>query len=190
MKTLRLFIAVDLPQEVKTLLEQQQAALLRGLPFKAVRWSNPEQLHLTLLFLGQVDPNRVQLISQNIDYACRRQRAFALETAHPGAFPSLERPSVLYTGVAGNVTALNALVASLSDQLYGLYEPSGRRFKPHLTLGRVKEEGAQERIARALKGVPTFYPAAWRVETVHLISSTLTPQGAQYNTLYTGMLAT
>lgn len=184
MSQLRLFIALPLPKEVKELLEQQQAALLRALPYKIVRWSNPEILHLTLLFLGYIEEHKVELVKQSLDFGCRQHRKFNLKTAEPSAFPSLQRPSILYTAVAGDTSALTALVVSISEQLLGLYEPDKRRFKPHLTLGKVSKPEEVERVTQALMGIPPFYPATWTVDEVVLYSSKLSPSGAKHDPLY------
>jgi len=184
MSKLRLFIALPLPDSVKELLKQQQEALHRMVPFRSVRWSNPQTLHLTLLFLGYVEEKNLRLIRQSLDFGCRQHHSFSLKTAEPSAFPSLQRPSILYTAIAGDTPSLTALVVSIAEQLVGLYEPDKRRFKPHLTLGKVMKSDTIERVTEALMSIPPFYPASWNVDEVVLYTSTLSPEGAQHEALH------
>ena len=179
----RLFIALPLPDNIKELLKQQQEALHRIVPFRSVRWSNPQTLHLTLLFLGYIEERNLGLIRQSLDFGCRKHRSFTLRTAEPSAFPSLQRPSILYTGVAGDTPLLTALVNSIAEQLVGLYKPDKRRFKPHLTLGRVLKPDTVEKVTEALVTIPPFGPASWKVVEVVLYASTLSSGGAKHEAL-------
>lgn len=185
----RLFIALPLPKDIKELLKEQQDALQRAVPFRSVRWSNPKTLHLTLVFLGYIDERKLEIIKQSLDFGCRQHRSFTLQSAKPSAFPSLQRPSVLYTAVAGDVASLTALVVSISEQLLGLYEPDKRRFKPHLTLGKVVKPEAVEKITDALMAIPSFYPASWKVDEVVLYTSTLSQEGAKHEAIHRTKLA-
>ncbi len=179
----RLFIALSVPDAVKTLLGKQQRDLKEKLPGDLLGWSDPATAHLTLVFLGEVRSQDLGVVRQGLDFACRRVFPFELHTAAPGAFPSSQRPSVLWTGVAGETEALQGLHTALVRQLEGLYKDE-RVFKPHLTLGRVKRFGRHTELTEALLSAPDYPPVAWRVERVGLYSSTLKPADAAHELLH------
>ena len=174
---MRLFIALPLPDQVKGLLQSQQQTLKKALPNTRIRWSDPAQLHLTLVFLGEVGARDLPLVTQGLEFACRRVQPFGLETADVGAFPSLNRASVLWTGVMGQTDVLETLHARLVGQLEGLYKPDKRTFKPHLTLGRVRQFGHDELIRGAMATLEQD-AVSWKVEEVWVVSSLLKPTGA------------
>ena len=180
---MRLFIALPLPPAVTALLEQQQRSLARMLPGVPLGWTTAEQQHLTLVFLGERPETELSALEQALAFACRRSAPFQLETAQPGAFPSLRRPSVLWTGVGGNVPALRQLHGVLLAQLEGLHAPDRRSFAPHLTLGRLKKPGHASEVASAFAALERSEPVAWTVDEVRLYSSRLLPSGARYTTL-------
>ena len=182
---MRLFIALPLPKAVVDLLESQQQALKTALPNTQIRWSDPAQLHLTLVFLGEVAARDLPLVTQGLEFACRRIHPFRLETSQVGAFPSLRRPSVLWTGMTGDVEVLEDLHARLVGQLEGLYKPDRRTFKPHLTLGRVRQFGHDELILGAVTNLPEQDPVRWQVEEVRVYSSNLKPAGAVHEVQHT-----
>lgn len=180
---MRLFIALPLPPAVTALLEQQQRALARMLPDVPLAWTTAEQQHLTLVFLGERPETELSALEQALSFACRRSAPFQLETAQPGAFPSLRRPSVLWTGVAGNVPELRQLHDVLFAQLEGLHAPDRRGFAPHLTLGRLKKPGHAGEVAAAFAALQSSEPVAWTVDEVRLYSSALKPDGPRYATV-------
>jgi len=186
---MRLFIALPLPDEVVELLQNQQQALKTALPNTRIRWSDPAQLHLTLIFLGEIAARDLPLVTQGLEFACRRVQPFGLETSQVGAFPSLRRPSVLWTGVTGDVEVLEGLHARLVGQLEGLYKPDRRTFKPHLTLGRVRQFGHDELIQEVVTNLPEQNPVSWQVEEVKVFSSSLKPTGAVHDMQHTVVLS-
>jgi RNA 2',3'-cyclic 3'-phosphodiesterase len=114
---LRLFIALPLPNKVKEVLQTQQDSLKLHLleHDKNIRWTTPEQWHLTLAFLGATNRERLPQIQGAMERAAKPVEAFALETTFLGAFPSSRRPSVLWLGVGGDVTSLQTLQFRLSE---------------------------------------------------------------------------
>jgi RNA 2',3'-cyclic 3'-phosphodiesterase len=175
----RLFVAVNLAAE------ERRRAWEASRPLRAahlpVRWVAEEALHLTLRFLGEVEPERAGPIGEALAGAVGRARPFAVALGGVGAFPSLTRPRVVWLGVERH-PALELLANDVELALMGLsFEPELRPFSPHLTLGRA------ERSARpsAFKGFPALaagiaYEGATTVESVDLMQSTLRPQGAVY----------
>ncbi len=180
---MRLFVALPLPEALKDALAKTQGALAAQLPETSVRWTQAEQQHLTLLFLGETPEEKLPALGQILAFACRRRPPFSLQTGALGAFPSLRRASVLWLGVSGEVEALRRLHAALAEQLMGFYRPDERGFSPHLTLGRVKGLGHARAVAEALETVPSEPPVGWKVDEVRLYSSRLAAGGPRYTVL-------
>ena len=182
MKTIRAFIAVQLPSEVKQELGVVADVLAGQVPERSVRWVKPELMHITLSFLGETAVSKLDAITQIMDTAAKNQSSLKLYLQGTGCFPNAKRPRVICVGLAGQVPELAAFKRELDAGLVPLgWEMEERPFKPHLTLGRVKD-------ASKLRGV------SWEVgvkemeipvTAVHLIESQLTRQGPIYTPRHT-----
>lgn len=185
MEAQRLFIAAELPAEVKEALVAAQDRLRRDRP--PVRWVAPEAMHLTLRFLGETDARLLPQIGAALRESLGGQKPIALRLADPGAFPNLRRPNVVWAGVDGDIAALERAAAAIGAALDSLVPPHDpRSFRAHLTLGRVRREAdaaQQERMGAAIRALPPFPPLAWMVERVALFRSDLRPGGPIYTVL-------
>jgi RNA 2',3'-cyclic 3'-phosphodiesterase len=182
---LRLFIALPLPNEVKTVLQTQQDSLKLHLSQhdQSIRWTTSEQWHLTLAFLGATNRERLPSIQNAMERAAKPIEAFRLETTSLGAFPSLRRPSVLWLGVGGDVGMLQTLQFRLSEALSGMIEPDDKPFKPHLTLARLKQFGLGKEVTEAFSQTTTP-KQAWSISELCLYQSILESSGARYNIIH------
>jgi RNA 2',3'-cyclic 3'-phosphodiesterase len=182
---LRLFIALPLPSEVKDALQTQQDHLKTQLPQydKDIRWTIPEQWHLTLAFLGATNRERLPQIQTATERAAKNITAFVLETTSLGAFPSLRRPSVVWLGVGGDVATLQTLQLKLSEALRGLLEPDDKPFKAHLTLARLKQFGLGKEVSEAFSTAPVA-KQVWAVNELCLYQSTLKADSTEYKTVH------
>lgn len=185
MELYRLFVAFDLPAPVRMALAEAQALLRRAnLP---VRWSQPEQMHLTLQFLGDTDPAHVPALAAAMGRAAGMRAPLSLRLAGLGAFPNPRRPSVVWAGVAGDLPALEGLVGALAGELAGLgIEREHRPFRAHLTLGRARHEAVPPELARigaALTTVLGPTPVKWQAGELVLFRSELAREGARYTAL-------
>lgn len=186
---IRSFVAVELPDEVKDSLAGVQSAMRERMQASenAVRWVRPESIHLTLQFLGDVPVKVLPLVSDAIRKGCGQTSAFDLELGGPGVFPNLRRPRVVWIGLQGDeaaMSALKSLQAAIEAELQPLGFKPDKEFKPHLTLGRVREGARQDdyaAIARAVAETPTPDGIApFRVEGISLMRSELRPSGSVY----------
>lgn len=185
--TLRLFVGIGLPPEVKDALAQTQAQLRQD--GRAVSWAAPETLHLTLHFLGSTDPALVEPIGAALRAALQGHNRFELRLGPAGVFPNPRRPNVFWQGVEGAVPALK----QLQEQVVAALEPLGfkreqRPYSPHLTLGRARRDAdpaALERLGARTAGLPAPATLAWTVERVSLFQSELLPGGPRYTPLDT-----
>jgi len=134
---IRAFIAIELDDAVRRAAAKVIAALRERPGGDCVRWVRPENLHVTLRFLGDIDSAQVAPISRNLRRAAADQRPFRLEFGRVGAFPSARRPRVVICDV-GPREPLEGLAGAVERAVVEVgFEPEPRRFRAHLTLGRV-----------------------------------------------------
>ena len=175
---MRLFVAVPLPASA---LEAAAALLrtLRALEWP-VRWVRDEGLHITLKFFGEVTSDRVEPIEEMLQFATSGMAPIELTLTSGGAFPSARRPRVLRLEVqAGpDLELLQDRLERGGEQLG--FPPEGRPFRPHITLGRVREgqrlpPGALRQL-ESWRGGPPFL-----ADQVVLFESKQTPAGPSYS---------
>lgn len=179
----RLFVAIDPPEPVRRRLAALAADLRRssGRHADEVRWVPPENVHLTLQFLGAVPEERVAELEGAIRAAAGDARPLSLELKGAGGFPTARRPRVVWAGVAGDVVALGALVADLGRRLAPLgFAPEERPFSAHLTLGRARDGRGAPGLAGALAQAAEADGTPWRASEVTVFESHLSPRGPRY----------
>lgn len=189
-ETMRLFVALPLAEELIQRLGRLQSRFRNDVPERAVAWTRPEQMHLTLVFLGEMDASRLPDLRRSLDRASRVWEPLGLEVGGLGAFPQPRAPRVLWVGFQGDLTPLRRLQESVAAACVDYLEPvvakrvlsDGQEFTPHLTLGRVRERlpGSTEMVARAFKRWRFDEVWSWTVSEVHLLRSYLRPGGAVY----------
>jgi RNA 2',3'-cyclic 3'-phosphodiesterase len=189
--TLRLFVAIELPDQTRRALVAVIQDLQRDLQ-GSFRWSAPDSLHLTLKFLGDVERARVPALTKALWEAAASASSHRLSLDGTGTFPGRGSPRVLWVGVGGEVDALLALQGVVERALVAAGEaPEDRRFSPHLTLARVRDPlspAATSELRTRLEQVRFNEEAAFYVREVALVHSTLRPHGAVYRTLFRGPL--
>ena len=187
----RAFIAVELSPEVKESLRRLQGRLKPG-SRAPVRWVDPESIHLTLKFLGDVSPGLPGRIAGVLEEAVRGVRPFPVELKGLGVFPNPRRVQIVWVGLAGEVEKLGVLQKRIETGLVPLgFAAEGRPFMPHLTLGRVRDQASpseREDLGRLVTAAPAEIDGKLTVDAVHLIRSQLTPAGPIYTRLNTVQL--
>lgn len=182
---LRLFIAIDLPADLKALLSELQNQLRPRAP--GVRWAEAQGTHLTLYFLGATPDQQREPVLRAMRAAAAKTRPFELSTAALGGFPKPAQPRVIWLGVDGDRDALAALQAAVTDALGPLgYAREERPFAPHLTLGRARPEAPANElaaIAGALRTMPPPSPIRFAVRHIVLMRSERLQAGARYTVL-------
>lgn len=179
---LRLFIAVELSQEVHTQL-CKLIAELKAHGCSSARWVKPENLHLTLKFLGDTPPQAVAGVKEAIQSASASSAAFQMSARGTGAFPSSREPRVLWAGLEAD-SHLKDLAAALDTNLEKLgYKKETRPFSPHLTLARIaypESSPAFENTLKALLAAKDRQFGSVLVRRITLFQSTLSPGGSIY----------
>ncbi len=147
-----------------------------------VAWVAPDNVHLTLKFLGGVDETRLPAIVAGLTAAAAGQRTFDLVLHGLGAFPTPARARVVWAGVAAGARALEALAARVEEALAPLGVPRETRpFAGHVTLGRARAPRTNPRLAAALDAARAL--GGQGVARVSLMRSDLSPRGARYREL-------
>ena len=183
----RLFVACEVPEDVK----ESIGIVIDDLRSKSgndVRWIRPDGVHVTLKFLGEVPVKRLPAIKLAIQEAVVGHSPFELEFSNIGTFGGREGLRLMWVGVAGDVLRLEALVRAVNAALKVVgFEPERRPFRPHLTLGRVRDEiGTRRRAQIEVEVGKSQVPqTSWRTMQVSLMRSRLTTQGAMYDVLAT-----
>jgi RNA 2',3'-cyclic 3'-phosphodiesterase len=176
----RLFVALNLPAELREALQAATATLREAAP-REVTWARAEALHLTLKFLGEADAGRVPEIAAAIGEVAARHQMASLRVGGVGAFPSLARPRVLWLGVEPT-PRLELLQHDVEVACARLgFEVEGRPFRPHLTLGRLRAAAAPEAAARlAHAAAACVVEGETLVPAVDLMESTLMQGGPRH----------
>ena len=181
----RLFVAVELPGEVREALGQLQHELQRhGL--EGVRCVRPEGIHLTLKFLGETARERLPAIGEALAKAVDGVTEHKLALGQIGTFGSRSSPRVLWIDLTGDVEMMLDLQRQVDRMLAGIGFPSeARPFSPHLTLARVRPESARALagpLAEAVRSV-TAPRTTIEMREVSLMLSKIGPGGAVYTRL-------
>ena len=180
---LRLFVAIDLPEDVRESLERLQSDLRRH-DLSGLRWTRPEGVHLTLKFLGETPPSSLAAIYAALSLAVSGTQPFRLALGAPGTFGNRRGPRVLWVDIEGDVQPLQQLQAAVERELAAAgFAAEERAFSPHLTLARVPQPprpGLAERVSQALAAVAAPRSAFEATEVV-LMRSRLQPGGAVYS---------
>ncbi len=182
-ETLRAFIAIPVSAQALEELVAFQKKLKKRMA-AALRWCQPEQMHLTLKFLGEVEASQSAELEAALRRACEGTPPFILKLDRLLAFPSLEKPNVVCVGLSGELEALAVLQQRIERETQPFSGHSeSRPFVPHLTLARVKEFRMKHRVGEILATQEPVFSSEWRVSTVELIRSELLPHGPKYTRL-------
>lgn len=181
---IRAFIAIELPEDIKKSLVQLQDAL-HSRASASVRWVDPQRIHLTLKFLGNITSEQVAQVVSAMTEATAGQSSLSLETTHLGAFPNWQRPRVIWVGLGGEAARLTSLTQRLDELLAAQGFAREESYTPHLTLGRVRDEthpAERRRLGEKAQQAATT-AKSFLAQELSLMRSQLTPQGAIYSRL-------
>lgn len=183
MARIRTFIAVDPGTAIKDRLVSLQKSLAETAA--EVKWVEPDNLHFTLLFLGEVDERDVTDVCKAVHEAARSEPSFSAVVAGVSCFGSPRRPRTIWVGLKQGAHEMIALHDALETPLLelGCYRRENRAFTPHLTLGRVRGERPMPQLAAALHGRQTWKAGETSVDEVLVMSSQLKPAGPVYAVL-------
>ncbi len=172
---MRLFVAIEIPQEVRQQLVAGSRELRPHLP--KARWVRPELMHLTLLFLGETDRERVPELDRRLGEAFASYRPLAIRVSGLGAFPPGGRKRVLWAGVDadGNLLGLQAAVEKAAERATGrrVAKKKAKPYHAHVTLARCQPPWPRSAFDRLAAGFGRAHSRPFRVAEGVLIESEL-----------------
>ncbi len=180
---MRLFVALDIPDEVRRTIGEMLARL-RDLA-RGARWVPPEGVHVTLKFIGEIPEGRVAAFEEALRGVCGVGIAAPVEAKFRGAgfFPNERHPRVFWAGVEAS-TNLAKLAGDVDRRLSALgIAAESRGFRPHLTLARFKSEDGLPRLREEIKKLEPFDFGSMQSSEFCLFQSQLGPGGAKYTKL-------
>lgn len=150
-----------------------------------VRWVAISSIHLTLKFLGEVDPEIIPNLADSLEKTVKTQRSFGLRLHGLGCFPNLRNLRVIWCGIDGETEGLLQLqrLVEAACGTFG-FEPETRVFQPHLTLGRVNGKSNLQPLVECIK-IGSALEQSFTADCLNIYKSTLKPQGAEYTVLKT-----
>lgn len=183
MPRVRTFIAIDVGETIRKKLVQLQRSLRDD--GAEAKWVEAENLHLTLLFLGEVDIVEVPAVCNAVLTGVKKHKRFTMAIEKTGCFPNIRRPRVLWAGVGTGADRVAALHDDLEEPLLdlGCYRREERKYTPHLTIGRVKGEKNKADLGAIISQYAEWEAGEVAVNELHVMSSELTPSGPIYTIL-------
>ncbi|MFO7559344.1 MAG: RNA 2',3'-cyclic phosphodiesterase [Desulfobacterales bacterium] len=182
MDSIRAFIAFKLPDRIPGFIREIQKKLKqRGIKLK---WVLPENVHLTLKFLGDIPCDRIDSIETAIKVSAEGMRPISLLAGSIGVFPNASRPRVVWIGIDGEIGILAGFQKKLDENLAHLgFQAETRTYKGHLTIGRVRKAPDPENLKTAIRDFFDYKTEPFHVDEVILFQSDLKPEGAVYTCL-------
>jgi len=179
---MRVFIAIEIDEEIRQRLAHAQEALKE---IGGVKWVEPNNFHLTLKFLGETDQGRVSRLANELSGLAATTPGFSIGFGGAGVFPDEHRPRVIWVGVEQGLEALFDLAQKVEAICQGLgFEAENRPFSVHLTLGRAKGVVSAAALKASLEGLSGQTFGQQRVGRISLMESTLTRSGPIYRPLH------
>ena len=150
-----------------------------------VRWVAIPSIHLTLKFLGEVDPEIVSELAESLDSAAKTHAGFELRLHGLGCFPNQRNPRVIWCGIEGETERLSEIHQAVETACTSFgFAPENRQYHPHLTLGRVKGKRNLQPLLDCIK-IGSDLECKFKADHFNIYKSTLRPQGAVYTVLKT-----
>lgn len=176
---MRLFFAVNLTHDIKRgIRDAIDRFPVQKPPW---RWVREDNLHITLKFLGEMEPGSISGLITAAEEACAGRDSFELSFSRFGAFPNLRKPRVLFFSAERGEAQLKSLAGALEESLHrhlGI-ERERRPFRSHITVARVKRPLSRD-LSGLLERVPPLEGLSQEVGTISLMESELRPSGAVY----------
>ncbi len=184
---MRLFIALPLPEDIEKMLGEILSDLKqRG---RGVRWVASGNIHLTAKFLGETDEVKLESLKDAVARIAGKYSKVRCEINRLGAFPNLRRPRVIWAGLTGDIETLADIASHMDNETHALgFEKESRKFKSHLTLGRVRDSSG---LGELLDYIGDYQLSSRPVifDKIVLFKSTLTPSGPIYDRLFEAELS-
>ncbi|PIP18810.1 MAG: RNA 2',3'-cyclic phosphodiesterase [Candidatus Omnitrophica bacterium CG08_land_8_20_14_0_20_41_16] len=182
---MRTFIAIELPEDIKDRLGRLQDKLRKC--GADVKWVEPENIHLTLKFLGERDDKKIAKISEIVAETAKNHLPFLAHITSVGAFPKIDYPRVIWVGVEQGDAETKKIAQELEEKIATVGIPKeDRPFSSHITIGRTRSPKNREKLVASLKNYVENLAGEnleFTVGKITLFKSTLAPSGPVYEAL-------
>ena len=176
----RLFIAIPVDDSGRNILVSAMKSM--STTADAVKWVHPGNLHLSLVFLGEIEENRVPVITERVRHATENQPSFTLSFTGISHFGPAAHPKVIFSPVTGDTGTVRHLQERIVTSLSGIYQPDRRPYTPHITLGRGKKGCRVSGDAYSAAGQSV--QGTFDVRTCILYKSVLQKEGPVYTEIH------
>ena len=185
---MRTFIAIELSDDIRDALAQVQSHL--SYASADVKWVAPQNVHLTLKFLGEITEEKAAEVAAALDAVSAETKPFELTFQDIGAFPKIELPKVIWVGLDKGAQESIALAGKIEAALTKIgFQQEARPFAPHLTVGRVRSGKNRATFREKLLNCKLTTGNCQLIRSFILFKSTLTPTGPIYSKLHEAKLA-
>jgi 2'-5' RNA ligase len=189
---MRIFIAIELPQEIKVALGRLQQELKKA--GADVKWVETENIHLTLKFLGEVDEEKLENIKQALEEVASGNQQFKIRLASCGAFPKIISPRVIWVGIDQGDKETKMIASGLEEKLAALgFAKEERPFSSHITIARTRSGLNRLKLVQELEKAQSHFGGKnleFTAGKLTLFKSTLKPTGPVYQALHEANLKT
>lgn len=182
---MRIFIAIELPKEIKDTLAKLQDKLKNT--GADVKWIEPDNIHLTLKFLGEIDEQKLDKIKSILENIAKEQNQFYIRISSIGAFPKISSPRIIWAGIDKGNSETKEIVKLLEGKIEKIGIPKENRpFSSHITIARTRSGFNPDKLFEELKNFENNFEmkdTQFKVTKITLFKSTLTPKGPFYEAL-------
>ena len=183
---IRSFIAIDIPDDIRDSIGKVSCQIKAGLPGIPFRWVAPQNIHLTLRFLGEISQDQITCLIQNTQPVLAKLANTTITVAGIGAYPSSRRARVIWIGVTSS-PALSPLIIALNEKLAACrISDDDKFFSPHLTLCRLRNLSTFDyaKVDSMLSSIRVGSLGSFRVNSIKVYKSDLSPSGPVYTCMY------
>lgn len=185
---IRAFIALDISEEIRkelTLVQSQLKTKLKD----GISWVKPENIHISLRFLGDIRQEDIIKINEIITSLAQETKSFEISLGELGVFANINNPRVIWVGIQKGKDTTKLLQRHLEEKLKTLgFEPERQTFHPHLTLTRIKYLKDKTVLEQCLRIISPDNRLSCLIDKIILFQSTLSPQGSIYTKIFEGNL--
>jgi 2'-5' RNA ligase len=184
MNSIRIFLAITLPDEIKSALADASRKLQTS--SADVKWVKSENFHITIKFLGDVKPDMLNTITECIRAVLCEVKSFNVRISGVGAFMKSGAPNIIWAGIQQDSGRLGTISGKIDDSLSTLgFEKENRSFSAHITLGRARSARGAEKLRDLLISMKDINIGFMKVNSISIMKSDLKPDGPVYSILNT-----
>jgi len=179
----RIFLAFDIPDNVRAICDNHIQNLRNQFPDVRIGWEKSEKQHITLKFLGNTGSSLLEKLQRRLSEIGEKHSSFTLRLSRPGVFPRASRPRVLWIGLEDRPNLIQPMYADLEKACHELgWANETRAFRPHITIGRVRDPDEAAALADAHIGTK-IEPVEFEIAQIVIYESKLESTGSVYSRL-------